>query len=505
MTSVTVGTNVLAIGDYAFEYCSKLPNLLIPASVTNVGLEMFLSCTALTNLTVDGQNPAFSSINGVLFHKDAPTLVVYPPAMAGPYAAPAIVTDIAEYAFDACTKLTSITNDASLLSIEPAAFSGCYNLSNITLQSGITNLGNAAFAFCTNLATISIPASVINIQTGAFAECFSLTNCSVDTQNPVYSSINGIVFDRNQNTLVVYPAGLAGSYIVPDTVSSIGFGAFAYAGRLSNITFPAGLTNIGNQAFYQCSILTNAPFPNSLVNIGAAAFYNCSKLQGLTIPDSVTTLGEEVFGGCTSITNLTVGNGVTSISDTVFAYCSALRTATLGNNMTNIGYSQFQNDYSLTKVTIGTGVTNIGFYAFANCSSLTNLTFLGNAPGIPGALAFNNIDPAVVVYYQPGTTGWGSSYGGAFDAPVNVSAGILATATLVNAPPPVSESNAGIFTNEFAFTITGASNETVTVQASTDLLNWATVKANTLSGTPLIFSDPNWRNYPQRFYRLIGQ
>ena len=126
MTNVTIGANVLEIGNYAFEYCSKLPNLLIPASVTNIGLETVLSCTALTNLTVDSQNPAYSSINGVLFNKDATTVVIYPPDLAEPYTVPASVTDIAEYAFDACTKLTSITNDTGLLSIEASAFSGHY-------------------------------------------------------------------------------------------------------------------------------------------------------------------------------------------------------------------------------------------------------------------------------------------------------------------------------------------------------------------------------------------
>ncbi|HEY3852755.1 MAG TPA: leucine-rich repeat domain-containing protein [Verrucomicrobiae bacterium] len=505
MTSVTLGTNVLSIANYAFQYCSKLPNLTIPASVTNIGLDVFSGCTAFTNITVTSPNPAYGSQNGVLFNQNATTLVIYPQGLAGPYVVPDTVTDFAEDAFYACSKLTSITSDTNLVTIEPAAFSGCYNLTNINLPTNVANIRDAAFAFCTNLTSVALPASVTNIEIGAFAECLSLTNISVAPENPAFTGMGGVVFDKKMTTLDVYPAGLDGSYVIPDTVTSIGYAAFAYCGRLWNVTFPAGLTNIGIQAFYECGLMTNAPLPPTLTTIGTYAFWECYKLQGLTIPDSVTTLGEEVFGACTSITNVVIGNNITNISDSMFAYCSGLRTATLGNSMTNIGYSQFQNCSSLTKVTIGTGVTNIGYLAFANCSSLTNLTFLGNAPGIPGSQAFNNIDPAVKVYYQPGTTGWGTSYGGAFDAPVNVAAGILPTTTLVNGPPPISESNPGIVTNEFAFTITGASNETVIVQASTNLLDWATVKTNTLPGAPLIFSDPNWRNYPQRFYRLIGQ
>jgi hypothetical protein len=505
MTSVTIGTNVLDIGSYAFEYCSKLPNILIPASVTNIGLETVLSCTALTNLTVDSQDPAYSSINGVLFNKDATTLVIYPSDLAGPYTVPATVTDIAEYAFDACSKLTSITTDSSLLSIEAGAFSGCYDLTNVALSGSLASIGGAAFAFCTNLPSIAIPADVTNIQFGAFAECFSLTNCTMATENPGYSSINGVVFDKSQTTLVVYPAGLAGSYVIPGSVNRIADGAFAYCARLWNVTFPVGLTNIGVQAFYQCSILTNAPLPNSLANIGASAFFDCTKLVGVTIGDSVTSIGNFAFGGCTSLTKAAIGNGVISIGDYAFEYCSGLGNASIGNSMTNIGFSQFMNCGSLTSVTIGDSITNIGALAFANCSSLTNLTFLGNVPAIPGLAAFNNIDPAVKVYYLPGATGWGTSYGGAFDAPINVPAGILPTVVLSNAPLPISEGNVGIFTNVFGFTIMGVSSGIVVVQASSDLLNWTALATNTLAGTSLIFSDPNWRNYPHRFYRLMGQ
>ncbi len=505
MTNVTLGTNVLEIGNNAFEYCSKLPNILIPASVTNIGLETFLGCTVLTNITVVGQNPAYTSIDGVLFNKDVTILVIYPQDLAGPYTLPESVADVAEYAFDACTKLTSITSGTNLLSLEADAFSGCYSMTNIALSTNLASIGVGAFDFCTNISSIAIPVSVTNIQPGAFAQCFGLTNCAVETENQVYSSLNGVIFDKNQTTLVVYPAGLVGSYLIPPSVTSIADAAFAYANQLWNVTFPSGLTNIGLQAFYQCSLLTNAPFPNSLVSIGATAFYNCSKLVGITIGDSVTTIGNEAFGGCTSFTNATVGDGVANIGNTAFGYCLNLRTVRLGNGMTNIGYSQFQNCSGLTSVTVGVNITNIEFYGFANCSSLTNITFLGNAPGIPGFGAFNNIDPAVKVYYLPGTTGWGTSYGGAFDAPVNVPAGILPTVLLANTPPPVSEANVGIFTNQFGFTITGASNETVIVQVSSDLVNWTAFKTNTPTGTSLIFSDPNWRNYPQRFYRLSGQ
>jgi hypothetical protein len=505
MTNVTIGTNVVDIGSYAFQYCSKLASVVIPGSVTNIGLETFAGCTILTNLTVAGQGHAYSSLNGVLFNQDGSTLVIYPQDLAGSYVVPSNVTHIEDYAFNQCSKLTSITTDTNLLNIGESAFSGCFGVTNIILSSSLTNISDAAFAFCTNLPSIAIPAGVTNIQFGAFAECFSLTNCTVASQNPAYSSVNGVVFDKNQVTLIVCPAGLAGSYVIPGSVTSIDEGAFAYCTRLWNVSFPGGVTNIGIQAFYNCSILTNAPFPSNLVSIGASAFYDCAKLQGISIGNSVTSIGGYAFGGCTSLTNAAIGNGVISLGDYAFEYCSSLRNASFGNSVTNIGISEFQNCSSLTSVTVDKNVASIGGLAFANCTSLTNLTFLGNAPGIPGSFAFNNIDPAVKVYYQAGTTGWGTSYGGAFDAPVNVAAGILPTVMLGNAGPEISGGSAGIFTNEFGFTITGTNNEVVVVQASSDLLNWTPLATNTLNGASFIFADPNWRNYPHRFYRLMGQ
>ena len=282
-------------------------------------------------------------------------------------------------------------------------------------------IGESAFSGCLALTNIILSGSQTTIAEGAFAECFSLTNCTVAIQNPAYSSVNGVVFNKNQATLIVYPAGLAGSYVIPGSVTSIDEGAFAYCTHLWNVSFPDGITNIGSEAFYNCSSLTNAPFPSNLINIGPTAFFHCAKLQGISIGDSVT---------------------------------------------------------------------NIGSFAFANFSSLTNLTFLGNAPGNPGADAFENINPAVEIYYQGGTTGWGTSYGGSFDAPVKVSAVILPTVMLGSAPLKISGGTAGIFTNEFGFIITGASNEVMVVQVSSDLLNWTPLKTNNLAGTPLIFSIP---------------
>ena len=143
---------------------------------------------------------------------------------------------------------------------------------------------------------------------------------------------------------------------------------------------------------------------------------------------------------------------------------------------------------NLASVTIGSGVTNILNSAFATCWRLSAVYFSGNAPAVD-ASAFEN--DTNIVYYLPGTTGWGLTFGG------------RPTALWL---PQVQTSDAsfGIRTNEFGFNIRWATGMTVLVEACTDLVNpaWDPVATNTLTGGTSYFSEPLWPNSPARFYRL---
>jgi formylglycine-generating enzyme required for sulfatase activity len=97
------------------------------------------------------------------------------------------------------------------------------------------------------------------------------------------------------------------------------------------------------------------------------------------------------------------------------------------------------------------------------------------------------------VYYLPGTTGWGSTFGG------------LPTA-LWRPLVETSGADLGVRTNQFGLNIAWASGQTVVVEACTNLANpiWSPVKTNTLSDGSSYFSDPQWTNYIRRFYRVVG-
>jgi hypothetical protein len=208
----------------------------------------------------------------------------------------------------------------------------------------------------------------------------------------------------------------------------------------------------------------------------------------------VTCIETNAFQLCFSLTNVTIGTNVTSISSSAFYYCTNLAHVAIPNNVTNIETSAFGFS-GLTSVTIGANVNGIGDYAFYSCSRLTGIYFQGNAPGV-GSGVFAGDDNATVCYL-PGTKGWGTTgawFGGRPTA-------------LWRPQAQTSDGSFGVETNQFGFNITCASDTVMVVEACTDLANpaWTPVGTNTLTGGSSYFSDPDWTNYPGRFYRLRSQ
>ncbi|MGO9199216.1 MAG: leucine-rich repeat protein [Limisphaerales bacterium] len=489
------GLPVTAIGDGAFECCSGLAGITIPGSVTQIAEQEFDDCSFLSAISVDTANTAYSSLNGVLFDKKRTTLIQYPPGRAGGYAIPSGVAAIADYAFQYCTELTNLTIADSVASIGDYAFFCCFNLTNFTMPDGVTNIGDSAFNGCDGLTRITIPGSVINIGDQAFM-CRYLLAINVDPANTAYSSMDGVLFDKDQTTLLQYPEGRGGSYAIPSGVARIGDYAFEGCAGLTNVSLPDTLTNIGDYAFSACS-LSSVTIPNGVTIIGDSAFYE-SGLSSVTIPDSVTIIGDAAFKG-TGLANVTIPGSVRSIGDEAFESCGSLTAATIPNGITSIGDQAFYG-CSLTNVRIPASVTNIGGAAFDGCYVLGSVFFMGNAPSaaivtnfLPGTswLTYVFSGDTNTVYYLPGTTGWGPTFGGQPTA-------------LWNPRMETGDGAFGVRGNEFGFNITGTTNIPIVVEASTDLAGgaWVPLQTGVLTNGLLHFSDPNWTNYPARFYRV---
>ena len=156
------------------------------------------------------------------------------------------------------TEVTSVKIPSGVTSIGAIAFGDCTSLASIRIPNSVTSIGGSAFNRCSSLAGITIPDSVTSIAINAFNGCTSLASISVSEKNENYSSVDGILFNKNKTELIKYPvAKTISEYSVPDSVTRIGAIAFGDCTSLASIRIPNSVTSIGGSAFNRCSSLAN--------------------------------------------------------------------------------------------------------------------------------------------------------------------------------------------------------------------------------------------------------
>jgi hypothetical protein len=207
------------------------------------------------------------------------------------------------------------------------------------------------------------------------------------------------------------------------------------------------------------------------------------------IPNNLTTIGGYAFAR-SCLTNITIPGSVTSIGDHAFYDCGSLAAVTILDGVVSIGEEAFSDCPNLARISVPASVSSITIYAFDMCPNLTGVYFQGNAPGYVGEFAFDN-STNVNVYYLPGTTGWEATLD---DQPT----------TIWLPQMQMTGTTFGGKTNQFGFNITWASDQTVVVDACTNLSQpvWEPVQTNTLATGSVYFNDPEWTNYPARYYRV---
>ena len=455
LISVTIGNNVTGIGSSAFKDCSSLTSIAIGNGVTSIGQYAFEDCSGLTSITI-----------------------------------PDSVTSIGNYAFYGCSGLASVTIGNSVTSIGNYAFYNCSGLTSITIPDSVTSIGNYAFEGCSRLIEVYNKSS-LNIIAGSSSYGYvgyyaknvyteEGGSWSTDTEDGFRFFYDGkqgyliryygseteielpVSFMAYDETLIEkyviydyafrYCSSLT-SVIIPDSVTSIGSGAFSGCSALEEITIPfvgaeAGKTSSDTyqypfgyifgtssytggtavkQYYYGSSTSSTTSttyyIPSSLRsvtvtggNILRGAFYNCSMLTSVTMPDSVTSIGNYAFKDCSSLTSVTIPDSVTSIGDYAFYGCSSLEIMTIPfvgatkdgtNNRFNYIFGGGSVPVSLKEVII-TGGTSIGYQAFYNCSGLTSITIPDSVTSI-GDYAFYGCSGLISITIPDSVTSIGNS------------------------------------------------------------------------------------------------
>ncbi len=280
------------------------------------------------------------------------------------------VTAIGDLTFNGCTEVTDIDLPVGLTSIGRSAFSGCESLTDIEIPSEVTSIGRSAFSGCGSLTDIEIPSEVTSIGTGAFGFCDSLNSISVVEENKVYSTYDGILYNKDRTVLLQCPGGKS-SIMFPEGLIDIGDRAFWSCEGLSDISLPEGVKHIGDSSFAY-SRLSSINLPESLVEIGNHAFADCS-LTAIKLPKEISDTGESTFWGCKGLISVELSEKVESIGGYAFYGCSSLTHIELPENLISIGELAFEGCSSLTDIEIPSGVTNIGTRAFGYCNSLNSI------------------------------------------------------------------------------------------------------------------------------------
>ncbi len=284
---------------------------------------------------------------------------------------PSTIKEIKESAFLECgvQKITfnPLIND---LVINESAFSNNFKLNEVELPEKLISIKKNAFNNLPSLKNITIPSTVIEIHPSAFDRInFSLNN------NTHFCIKDDILYNDDVTELIkVLPANTQKSYVIPETVKSIGEFAFFKRTDLQCIVLPEGLVSIKEGAFSFCSLLKEIVIPNSVETIGNSAFNFCLKLNTIKMPDNLIELGVGVFAECANLLEISLPNNLVELKRTTFLSCKKLQKVTMGNKIKQICYNCFNGCKSLESINLSTKLETLSFSVFSSCSRLKNIT-----------------------------------------------------------------------------------------------------------------------------------
>ena len=403
LTNIMIPNSVTSIGGSAFSGCTGLTSITIPESVTSLYGSTFDGCTNLKKIEVSQNNENYSSYNGVLLDKDGYNLIRCPEGKSGNFVVPDSVGCIESYAFYNCANLTNIQISENVNEIEGYAFKNCKSLQKFVLSDNVYNIGYYGGWY--ELHPI-------------FSGCTNLKEIEVGSGNDNYSSIDGVLYDKEVEKLIYCPAKKSGEYTVPKSIKSVTDYAFDDCNSLESIVLPESMPEfsyslydleccpslksikvMGNNAYYSaedgvlfnkdkteiyvfpCNKEGNYTIPNSVTEISSNQFSQCTGLTGITIPNTVTEIGYSAFNGNLKSIKVSEGNkyfcsydGVLFNKDkTEILFCVGNKKEFVIPNGVKSISGAFNDCSNLTSVTIPNSVTSV-YNGFNNCPNLTSIT-----------------------------------------------------------------------------------------------------------------------------------
>ena len=278
----------------------------------------------------------FDGVDGTIYYcQPSVTKAVIPNKIDG-----CPITNIGDYAFKDCSRLTSVTIPDSVTSIGYQAFSGCSSLTSLTIPNSVTSIGSNAFEDCQSLTDVCYSGTKDQWKTIEFGRGNSLLNNSIihctngDIDDGIAISVEesgifegNITWSYGNGTLTIQGTGDMGEANVVANPPWL-----VYNDQIHTVHISDGVTSIGIQAFNDCTNLTSMTIPNSVTSIGVSVFKGCSSLTSINIPGSVTSIENYTFNDCSSLTNVTIPDSVTDVGQYVFEGCNRLTDGYYGGS-----------------------------------------------------------------------------------------------------------------------------------------------------------------------------
>lgn len=254
LDSIHLPDSITRIGNRAFSGCKSLTAIVLPPNIREIGINPFAKCSNLNTIHLNPDNAYFVVHEGELFDREKKSLIAFPPhKWIQDCTIPNGVREIGESAFEEIGSIKQCHFPNSLTTIQASAFDGCKELRKV-----------------------EIPASVAQIGSNPFRGCVSLSEITVANGNTHFFSKDGVLYDRENRTLLSYPAGkLDNRFTVANGTQTIGEWAFAGCTQLTTISMPASISSIQSFAFVG-SNLEYVTFFGNCPTISQSAFMSSS-------------------------------------------------------------------------------------------------------------------------------------------------------------------------------------------------------------------------------------